>query len=89
MPNLRSAFKRLRSDNKKYIRNQRVTTELKTLVKRLQQYIAVKDKQKVTDQLKLVIRKISKAKSKGIIHANTASRKISRLTKQSNPALKA
>ncbi len=78
MPQLRSATKRLRSDEKKRLRNQRVQSELKTLTKKLDSAIAGGDVPEAGSRLKELTTKLQKATGKGIIPARRAARHTSR-----------
>ena len=82
-----SAIKRIRQSAKHELRNQSMETRIKTYVKRLEAAIPAKNKDDIEKILRATIKVISSAASKGIIHRNTASRKISRITKQVNVAL--
>jgi small subunit ribosomal protein S20 len=46
--------------------------------------IQAKDAEQAKLTLSAAVREINKARSKGVLHENTASRKISRLTKEFN-----
>lgn len=81
-----SALKRVRQDEKRELRNQSKINEIKTYVKKLEAALPSKDKENVGEALKKAVKTISSAASKGIIHKNTASRKISRITKKANTA---
>lgn len=81
-----SALKRVRQDEKRELRNQSKTNEIKTYVKKLEAALPAKDKETIGEALKKAVKTISSAASKGIIHKNTASRKISRITKKANTA---
>lgn len=84
MPILKSALKRMRSDKKRRERNQSIISSLKTGVKKFESLILQKKspKDKLEAALKILVSKIDKAASKGIIHKNKASRLISRLTRK-------
>jgi small subunit ribosomal protein S20 len=82
-----SALKRVRQAEKARLRNQAVKTKIKTYIKRLESLLPDKNKEEIERLLKESIKIISSAASKGIIHKNTASRKISRITKKANTAL--
>ncbi len=82
MPIQRASFKSVRKDKKRHLRNLRITSELKTLNKKFASCITAKKAPEAKEALKPLIAHLSKAASKGIIHKNTASRKISRITKQ-------
>jgi len=57
---------------------------LKTLIKKVRLAVEAKDIDKARTALAEAIPAIDKAKSQGVIHRNTASRKASRLTKLVN-----
>lgn len=80
MPIQRAAFKSVRKDKKRRQRNLRITSELKTLEKRFTSYLNAKKTNEAKETLALLVSKIGKAAGKGILHRNTSSRKISRLT---------
>lgn len=82
-----SAIKRVRQADKNALRNQSVETAIKTYIKKLDTVIATKNREEVEGLLKRTIKVISSAASKGIIHKNTASRKIARATKKANTVL--
>lgn len=84
-----SALKRVRQNAKLNLRNKAVRTRIKGIVKKLRASVASKDKETVTGTLAEAQKVISAAASKGILHKNTASRKISRLTKLVNTLLAA
>ncbi|MFQ5841936.1 MAG: 30S ribosomal protein S20 [Thermodesulfobacteriota bacterium] len=79
-----SALKRQKQDEKRSQRNVHIRSTLKTLIKRVRLAVEAKDIDKARTALAEAIRAIDKAKSKGVIHRNTASRKVSRLTKRVN-----
>ena len=80
LANIKSAKKRIKVIETKTMRNKMVKSELKTVIKKLEAAIAAGDKAAAEAQLKVCTSKISKAATKGIVHKNTASRKISRLS---------
>lgn len=82
-----SAIKRIRQSEKHELRNQSMKTKMKTYIKRLEAAMPSKNKEDIDKILRETIAVISSAASKGIIHKNTASRKISRITKQVTVAL--
>ncbi len=84
MPNIKSAVKRVSVIETKTLRNSMIKSEYKTAVKQFETAVAEGDKSKAQEALKLAIKKIDGACSKGIIKANTASRKKSSLTKKLN-----
>jgi small subunit ribosomal protein S20 len=84
-----SVLKRARQNEKRNLRNKSVNSKIKTLVKKVISSVESKDVQEVERSLREAIGAISSAVYKGVLHRNTASRKISRLSKLANRVLKA
>ncbi len=84
MPNIKSAKKRMRQSIKRTARNRVRKEKLKKAVKSFKGALAAGEAQAVGEELKKVTRAIDKAKVKGILHKNTASRRKSRLAKAAN-----
>jgi small subunit ribosomal protein S20 len=82
-----STLKRVRQAEKHRLRNQSIETKIKTYITKLDIALPSKDKEGINKILNETIKLINSAASKGIIHKNTASRKISRITKKVNAAL--
>jgi small subunit ribosomal protein S20 len=82
MPIKRASFKDLRKSKKRHYKNISTRSELHSIIKKFENLITAKKTDEAKAMLKTVISKIDKASAKGIIHYNTASRKISRLTKK-------
>lgn len=83
-----SAMKRARQSVKRNLRNRSVLRSVKTTLKKLDSSISSGNKEEAGKILVQAITELDKAASKGIIHRNTASRKISRITKKANAFLK-
>jgi len=66
------------------MRNTKIKSYVKTVIKRVRNAVDEKDMKSSTQALVKAIPAIDKAASKGVIHKKTASRKISRLTKRVN-----
>ena len=79
-----SAIKRARQTEAKELKNRSVKTKLKTLSKKVSTEVASKNIEGASAALKEAISAIDKAARKGIIHRNTASRRISGLTRLVN-----
>ena len=77
-----SAQKRHRQSLKKREHNRAMRTELRHEVRKVREVIAKGDGAAAATELRQAVKVISKAASKGVIHRNTASRYISRLSKQ-------
>ncbi len=83
MANTKSAQKQAKQSEKRRVRNLARRTSIKTAVKKAVTAIEGKaGTEKVQTLLKDVEAKLARAKSKGIMHKNTAARKLSRLTKR-------
>lgn len=77
-----SAQKRHRQSLKKKARNRVVRTEMRHEIRKVREIVAKGDGAAAVSELKEAMKVIDKAASKGVIHRNTASRYISRLSKQ-------
>ena len=76
-----SAEKRNRQAQKRRTRNMAVRTGVKTAVKKVRDAIAKGDAAGARQVLQAAEKALGKAASKGVLHKNAASRKISRLAK--------
>jgi small subunit ribosomal protein S20 len=79
-----SAMKRARQAVKRNLRNTSVLSAVKTVLKKVEEAIASGNREDAGKALLRAVTALNKAASKGVIHDNTASRKISRLTKKVN-----
>ena len=77
-----SAIKRHRQSLKRRARNKTIVSRVRSNVRSLREAIAQGNKQAATDQLEGAIRELTKAVTKGVLHRNAASRRVSRLSKQ-------
>ena len=84
MANLRSSQKRIRSNERKRVRNVAVKTNIKTEVKRVEQAIEEGNFEIAKKMLSEAASVLDSASAKGIIKKNTGSRKKSRLAKKIN-----
>lgn len=84
-----SVLKRARQAEKRNERNKAERTKLRTLAKKVAGAVDAKDKEQIEASLKQAVKAYSMAASKGIVHRNTASRNISRLSKLADKVLKA
>ena len=81
MANHKSAKKRIRSNERKRVRNKAALSKVNTLVKKVKSADA---KDKAAEYLKEAVSYIDKTVSKGRIHKNTAARQKSKLTRYVN-----
>ncbi|MBD3779023.1 MULTISPECIES: 30S ribosomal protein S20 [unclassified Cellulomonas] len=84
MANIKSQIKRIRTNEKARLRNKAVKSELKTYVRRVREAVAGGDKDAAGVALVAASKKLDKAVSKGVIHANQAANKKSALAKAVN-----
>ncbi len=83
MANIKSAIKRNRQNEKRAEANKGVRSRMRTFTKKALDSAGTETS---AEDLRIAIKHIDKAATKGIIHKNTASRKKSRLTKTVNAA---
>ena len=84
MPNIKSAKKRVKVNEKKAMQNKMFRTQLKTTLKKYEAAVAAGDTALAQETYKAAVKKIDVAAARGIIHKNAAARKKSRFTKKLN-----
>ena len=84
MANIKSAKKRILVAETKAARNKAIRAKVKTYVKKVEAAITAGDKAAAQAALLAATSEIDKATTKGVFHKNTASRKVSRLSKAVN-----
>ena len=84
MANIKSAKKRVQVAKVRSARNKSAKSAMKTAIKKVDAAIAANDKAAAAEALLNATSVIDKTAKKGIIHKNTASRKVSRLAKAVN-----
>jgi small subunit ribosomal protein S20 len=82
MANIKSQIKRIGTNKKAQERNKAVKSELKTAIRAAREAITAGDKDKAAAALKVANKKLDKATSKGVIHANQAANRKSAIAKQ-------
>lgn len=80
----KSAVKRAKQNTKRNLRNKSIRTRVKGAIKKVRASIEAKAPEQAKTDLAVAIPIIQKAAQKGSIHANNASRKVSRLARQVN-----
>ncbi len=85
MPNIKSAKKRVIVSENNAMRNKSIRSELRTSIKKADAAIANNASDKDA-AVKLAVKKIDAATTKGILHKNNAARKKSALVKRLNKA---
>lgn len=82
MPNIKSAKKRVLQSEKRSKRNIMRRNAIKTAIKKVLAAVESNDIESAKNFLKDAEAKISRAKGKGVLHPNTAARKVSRMAKK-------
>lgn len=80
MANTASARKRIRQTAKRTLRNHARKTRMRTFIKKVEAACASGDKAAAADALKEAQPEMQRAVGKGVVHLNTVSRKLSRLS---------
>ena len=82
MANTASARKRNRQTARRTERNQARKSRMRTFIKKVETAIAGGDKQAAGEALHAAQPELQRAANKGVLHRNTAARKLSRLSAQ-------
>ena len=80
MANTDSARKRIRQTEKRTARNKARKSRVRTYVRKLEEAIALGDKAAAQEAFRAAQPEMQRAVTKGTLHANTVSRKISRMS---------
>jgi small subunit ribosomal protein S20 len=86
LANIKSAIKRARQEKKRHAANRAIKARMRTSVRGANNMIASQELGEAQEAVKAAISEIDKAAQKGIIHANQAARRKSRLMKRLNRA---
>ena len=77
-----SAMKRIRRDSKKTLQNHARIARVRTFIKKVETAVATGDKSAAQTALGMAQPEIMRGVTKGVLHRNTAARKVSRLNAQ-------
>jgi len=80
MPSHKSAEKRVRVTAKRTAVNKARRSQIRSAIRSVEEALAAGDKKAATEALKAAEPQIMRGVSKGVVHKNTGSRKVSRLT---------
>jgi small subunit ribosomal protein S20 len=80
--NIKSQMKRIKTNEKARLRNKAVKSSLKTAIRKFREAAEAGDKEKAVALAQDASRKLDKAVSKGVIHANQAANKKSALARR-------
>ena len=84
MANIKSQIKRIRTNEAARMRNKSVKSSVKTAIRKFREAADAGDKAKAAELLRDASRKLDKAVSKGVIHANQAANKKSAMAVLAN-----
>ncbi len=82
MANIKSQIKRNRQNEAAHLRNKSVKSALKTAVRRFREAAAEGDADRARELARVASRKLDKAASAGVIHANQAANRKSSIMKR-------
>ena len=82
MPNIASSKKRVRTTAKRTAINTSRKTRVRGYIRKVEEAILTGDQAKAQAALKAAEPEIMRGVSKGVLHKNTGSRKVSRLSKR-------
>jgi small subunit ribosomal protein S20 len=80
--NIKSQLKRIKTNEKRTERNKAVKSELRTWIRKFRDAAASGDAEAAQAALQAASRKLDKAVSKGVIHANQAANKKSAMARK-------
>jgi small subunit ribosomal protein S20 len=84
MPHHKSAEKRLRQTEQRTVINRARLSRVRTFVKKVETAIETGDKQAAQSAFQVAQPELHRAITKGVLHKNTVSRKLSRLATRIN-----
>lgn len=84
MANVKNAKKKIKQINKVTLAHQQLKSTVKNAIKETDKAVAMGNKERAEDRLRLAIKSLDNAKVKGLVHKNKVDREKSRLTKKVN-----
>ncbi|WP_100406735.1 30S ribosomal protein S20 [Bacillus solitudinis] len=84
MPNIKSAIKRVKTNDKRRAQNISVKSALRSAIKNFEAKVEAGDATTAQSAYVEAAKKLDKAANKGLIHKNAAARQKSRLAKKLN-----
>jgi small subunit ribosomal protein S20 len=82
LPNIKSAAKRMRQNEKRRLRNRVYVGSARTYIKKARLAMEEGNLEEAQEASKLAIKALDRAAQKGVVHKNNAARRKSRLIKQ-------
>jgi small subunit ribosomal protein S20 len=80
--NIKSQIKRVKTNEKRRLRNKSVKSSLRTAIRRFREAVEAGDKDQIVQRQRSASRALDKAASKGVIHANQAANKKAAMAHQ-------
>lgn len=84
MANIKQQKKRVKTNEKRRVRNLGIRSGVKTEIRKFCELVAAGDKEKAEEQLRVASRTLDKAVTKGVLHRNNAANRKSRMAKAFN-----
>jgi small subunit ribosomal protein S20 len=84
MPNIKSAIKRVKTNDDRRAQNASVKSAMRTAIKTFEAFLTNKDVDNAKAAFTEASKKLDKAANHGLIHKNVAARQKSRLAKRLN-----
>ncbi|GAB2757254.1 30S ribosomal protein S20 [Amycolatopsis magusensis] len=84
MANIKSQMKRIKTNEKARQRNQAIRSSVKTAIRKFREAADSGDKAKAAEAQRDAARKLDKAATKGVVHANQAANKKSAMARRVN-----
>ncbi|KAB8127564.1 30S ribosomal protein S20 [Gracilibacillus oryzae] len=84
MANIKSAIKRVRTNEDHRLHNQSIKTDMRSHIKKVETLVDAKDVDSAKSALQTAVKKIDKAVQKGLVHKNKGNRQKARLSKKVN-----
>lgn len=81
MANIKSQIKRVKTNEKSYLRNKSVSSSIKTAIRKFRDAVAKGDAAATTTELRAASKALDVAVAKGVVHRNTAANKKSSMAK--------
>ncbi len=81
MANIKSQIKRIKTNEKRRVRNKAYKTEVRSLIRKTREAVEAGNVEEAQESLRIASRKLDKAVSKGVLHKNNAANRKSKLAK--------
>ncbi|WJZ03368.1 30S ribosomal protein S20 [Corynebacterium freiburgense] len=84
MANIKSQMKRIRTNEKRRVRNQAIRSAVRTEIRKFREIVESGDKAAAETQLRIASRALDKSVTKGVFHRNNAANKKSSMARAFN-----